>query len=176
MIENKSLKVFFLSVLCLFSTVFVFSQKTPIDDIQGFQDFHFNTAPGNYEKYKMQKTGENTFLIKEPVHQIYNFDIEQIELVFVNNELRSIQLFIDDQDRKKNAVIFNALKDKYGRFHEKQHQSGMAFVSQLIWTGKKVKLIYTLKTYREGDGVRTKIIISYSYLYNPKEIDVSSDI
>lgn len=171
---NTFLSFFFL----LFTPTFAFSQNTDfLDERFGFQHFKFNTPLSNYSKYNPTKVSDEYYELKDlsEVH-IGSYRLESLELYFKNDNLVKVKVKLDDQDRQKNESIFNALIKNYGRYTFHRSTSGYSYTSEMIWKGKLVNLVYSFTSYREDGQFQTKIFLTYSYIGEAIEFDLSKDL
>jgi hypothetical protein len=170
----------FLAILLfsIISTTIAFSQNTDfLDEKFGFQDFKFNTPLSNYSKYSPTKVSDGHYELKNLSEiNIGSYEVESLELFFKNNNLVKVKVKLDDQDRQKNENIFNALIKNYGRYTFHRSTSGYSYTSEMIWKGKLVNLVYSFTSFREDGQFQTKIFLTYSYVGEALEVDLSKDL
>jgi hypothetical protein len=148
-----------------------------LDERFGFQNFKFNTPYSNYSKYNPVKKNDGHYELQNINDvTIGSYEIESLELFFKNSNLVKVKVKLDDQDRQKNESIFNALIKNYGRYTFHRSTSGYTYTSEMIWKGKLVNLVYSFTSYREGGQFQTKIFLTYSYIGEALEVDLSEDL
>jgi hypothetical protein len=175
---EKKITACILTLFCLFNFSGLRGQNTKLlDEKNGFQNFKFNTPLSNYTQYNPRKVRESHYVLQNIKDiKIGDFDLEKIELFFLDDNLIKIMISLDDQSRQKNEIIYNGLVKNYGKYTSKRSTSGFKYVSEMIWEGEHVHLIYALSTFREGEEVKTKITLTYYRTFNISSIDVSPDL
>ena len=172
---NTIISLFF---FLFFTCTFAYSQNTDfLDEKFGFQDFKFNTPLSNYSKHNPSKVSDGHFELKNLTEiTIGTYEVETVELFFKNNNLVKVKVKLDDQDRQKNESIFNALIKNYGRYTFHRSTSGYTYTSEMVWKGKLVNLVYSFTSFREDGQFQTKIFLTYSYVGEALEVDLSKDL
>jgi hypothetical protein len=134
------------------------AQNSKLDDKNGFDNYKFGTAPGEYKNLALEIDEGNVklFSLEKCSIKLNDVEFQNVNITFVKNKLSAISL------RSKNSggiKLLQVLKENYGEPNKSNAAKG-----SYEWLSAKVELLYE----KQGSSKEATISFSSKDIYNNK--------